>query len=129
MDTTGRTKRWFWTGLILICVLYSLYYVLFLYRIALVMPIHGRHVVKFLFILMVYGAGFVCLRKWGMPWMLRVWHMVYLLIAVFLLLLGGYDWIIARTPASVRSIADSLQGFLISPILYVAMRIVAPAQA
>jgi len=96
---------------------------------ALTMPIHGRHVVKFFFILMVYGAGFACLRKWGMPWMLRVWHIVYLLIVFFLLMLGGYDWVIARTPASVRSIADSLPGFLVSPILYVAMRIVAPAQA
>jgi len=96
---------------------------------ALDMPIRGRHVVKFLFILLVYGAGVFCLRKWGMPWMLRVWHLCYLLIALFLLLLGGYDWTIARTPASVRSIADSLQVFLISPILYVAMRIVAPAQA
>ena len=69
MDTTGITKRWFWTGLILICVLYCLYYVLFLYRMALAMPIHGRHVIKLLFILMVYSAGFAFLPKWGMPWM------------------------------------------------------------
>jgi len=129
MDRTDRRKQWFWTGLILISILYCLYYVLFLYHMALDMPIRGRHVVKFLFILLVYGAGVFCLRKWGMPWMLRVWHFCYLLIVFFLLLLGGYDWTIARTPASVRSIADSLQVFLVSPILYVAMRIVAPAQA
>jgi len=129
MKSTDRRKQWFWTGLILISILYCLYYVLFLYRMALDMPIRGRHVVKFLFILLVYGAGVFCLRKWGMPWMLRVWHLCYLLIALFLLLLGGYDWTIARTPASVRSVADSLQVFLISPILYVAMRIVASAQA
>jgi hypothetical protein len=129
MDTTGRRKQWFWTGLILISVLYCLYYVLFLYRMALDMSIRERHVVKFLFILMVYGAGFTCLHKWGMPWMLRVWHMCYMLIVLLLLLLGGYDWMIARTPESIRSIADSLQGFLISPILYVAMRIVAPPPA
>jgi hypothetical protein len=120
----GRTK-WFWTGLILISILFSLYYVLFLYRIALDMPLRGRHVVKFFFILLVYGAGFSCLRKWGMPWMLRIWHFCYLLIVLFLLLLGSYDWAIARTPISIRDIADSLQGFLISPILYVALRIVA----
>lgn len=93
------------------------------------MPIRERHVVKFLFILMVYGAGFISLRKWGMPWMLRVWHLCYMLIVLLLLLLGGYDWIIARAPESIRSIADSLQGFLVSPILYVAMRIVAPTPA
>ncbi|HVV04841.1 MAG TPA: hypothetical protein VHC96_11500 [Puia sp.] len=129
MDTAGRRKQWFWTGLILISVLYCLYYVLFLYRMALDMPIRERHVVKFLFILMVYGAGFISLRKWGMPWMLRVWHLCYMLIVLLLLLLGGYDWIIARAPESIRSIADSLQGFLVSPILYVAMRIVAPTPA
>ncbi|HVU58048.1 MAG TPA: hypothetical protein VHD83_23465 [Puia sp.] len=129
MDNARRRKQWFWTGLILISVLYCLYYVLFLYRMALDMPIRGRHVVKFLFILLVYGVGVSCLRKWGAPWMLRVWHYCYLLIVLLLLLLGGYDWTIARTPASVRSIADSLQAFLISPILYVAMRILAPAQA
>lgn len=129
MDKIVRRKQWFWTGLILISILYCLYYVLFLYRMALDMPIRGRHVVKFLFILLVYGAGVFCLRRWGMPWMLRVWHICYLFIVLFLLLLGGYDWTIARTPASLRSIADSLQGFLISPILYVAMRIVTPAQA
>ena len=126
LHRTDRRKQWFWTGLILISILYCLYYVLFLYRMALDMPIRGRHVVKFLFILLVYGAGVFCLRKWGMPWMLRVWHLCYLLIALFLLLLGGYDWTIARTPESIRSIADSLQAFLISPILYVALRILDP---
>ena len=70
MDRTDRKKQWFWMGLILISVLYTLYYVLFLYRISLDMPIRGRHVVKFLFIVLVYGAGVSCLRKWGMPWMM-----------------------------------------------------------
>ena len=129
MDKADRRKQWFWIGLILISVLYCTYYVLFLYRVALNMPIRGRHVVKFLFILLVYGIGAFSLHRWGMPWMLRVWHICYLLIVLLLLLVGGYDWTIARTPESIRSIADSLQGFLISPILYVAMRIVAPAAA
>jgi hypothetical protein len=129
MDNARRRKQWFWTGLILISVLYCLYSVLFLYRIANDMPIRGRHVVKFLFILLVYGVGVSCLRKWGTPWMLRVWHFCYLFIVLLLLLLGGYDWTIARTPASIRSVADSLQVFLISPILYVGMRIVATVPA
>jgi hypothetical protein len=129
MDRTDRKKQWFWTGLILICVLYCLYNVFFLYGLELDMTIHGRHVVKFLIILLVYGTGFSCLRRWGRPWMLRAWHLCYLIIVFLLLLLGGYDWTIARTPASVRSVADSLHAFLISPILYVAMRIMASAQA
>jgi hypothetical protein len=111
-------------GFILISILYCLYYVLFLYRIALELPIRGRHVFKFLFILLIYGVGIASLRRWGMPWMMRVWHLCYLLILFLLLSLGGYDWAIARTPAAVRSVADSLQAFLVSPILYVAIRII-----
>lgn len=117
-------KQWFWMGLILISILYCLYYVLFLYRMAVEMPIRGRHVIKFIFILLVYGAGITSLRRWGTPWMIRVWHLCYLFIVVALILLGGYEWAFTRAPASLRSVADSLQGLLISPILYVGMRII-----
>lgn len=128
MDRTDRKKQWFWTGLVLICIVYGFFNVLYLYKLELYLSIRGRHVVKFLSILLVYGVGVYCLRRWGAPWMLRVWHGCYLTIVLLLLLLGGYDWTIARTPAAVRALADSLHAFLISPVLYVAMRIVASAQ-
>jgi hypothetical protein len=54
---------------------------------------------------------------------MRIWHGCYLLILILLLGLGAYDWTIARTPLSVREIADSLQEFLVSPVLYVALGI------
>jgi hypothetical protein len=47
-----------------------------------------------------------------------------LLVLVGLLLLGFYDWGIARAPLSIRIVADDLQEFLVSPILYVAMGII-----
>ncbi|HEY8967671.1 MAG TPA: hypothetical protein VIM64_01225 [Puia sp.] len=124
MNRIDKTKYWFWVGLVLICALYCLYYVLFLYRMAVEMPIRRRHVIKFIFILLVYGAGFISLRRWGMPWMIRVWHLCYLFIVIALLLLGGYEWVNSRAPAALRSVADSLQVLLISPILYVGMRII-----
>jgi len=124
MDRIDRTKYWFWVGLILISIFYCLYYVLFLYRMAVEMPIRRRHVIKFIFILLVYGAGLTSLRRWGMPWMIRVWHLCYLFIVVALLLLGGYEWANSRAPIALRSVADSLQVLLVSPILYVGMRII-----
>jgi hypothetical protein len=41
------------------------------------------------------------------------------------LLLGIYDWGFARTSAQMRLIADDLQEFLVSPILYCTMGIIA----
>lgn len=123
-DRIDRAKYWFWVGLILISILYCLYYVLFLYRMAVEMPIRRRHVIKFIFILLVYGAGFTSLRKWGAPWMIRVWNLSYLFIVVALLLLGGYEWANSRAPLALRGVADSLQVLLISPIMYVGMRII-----
>lgn len=113
----------FWVGLLIIAVLYGLYYIFFLYGISLDMPLRARHLLKFVFILLVYGVGFLCLRGFAEPWMLRTWHAAYLLILLVLLGLGGYDWLIARTPLALREIAGSLQDFLVSPLLYVGMRI------
>jgi hypothetical protein len=121
----GRRKGvFFWGGLIAILLLFCLYYVFFLYGVSMEMPIRGRHVIKFLFIVLVYASGAICLRKFAPSWMIRVWHGVYLLILLLLILLGVYDWTIARAPVPVREIADTLQEFLVSPILYVAMRII-----
>lgn len=121
----GRRKGiFFWIGLIVILLLFCTYYIFFLYGISMEMPIRGRHVIKFLFIVLVYITGAVCLRKFVPAWMNNLWHGVYLLILLLLILLGVYDWTIARTPVSVREIADTLQEFLVSPILYVAMRII-----
>ena len=123
MENMRRKKLFFWIGLVLIVVFYSLYFLFFLYRIAQDMPIRGRHIVKLLFIVLTYMTGVVCLKKYAEPWMMRIWHGFYLLILCLLLCLGAYDWTIARTPLSVREIADSLQEFLVSPVLYVALGI------
>jgi hypothetical protein len=121
--SSRRKKLFFWGSLVVLIVLYSLYYVFFLYGISLNMPLRGRHILKFLFIVAVYGAGAVGLHGFGMPWMKRVWHVTYLTILVLLVGLGAFDWLVARTPLEVRAVADSLQEFLVSPLLYVVMRI------
>jgi hypothetical protein len=120
--SSQRKKLFFWSGLIVLAILFSLYYVFFLYGISLNMPLRERHLLKFVFVAAVYAAGAVSLRGFGLPWMQRVWHVVYLAILVLLVGLGAFDWLVARTPLEIRVVADSLQEFLVSPILYVVIR-------
>ena len=107
----------------IIIVLYALYYVFFLYGRALTMPLHERHMVKFLFAFSVYVTGAICLRGSAAPWMRQLWHVVYLCVLLLLVGLGVYDWLVARTWLELREVADNLQEFLVSPLLYVAMGI------
>jgi hypothetical protein len=121
MDKQVKARVFFWSGFVLISLLYATYYVFFLYDIAQRMPLRGRHIIKFLFVALVYFTGVVCLRKPAAGWVRRTWHIIYLLTLALLLLLGLYDWAIARTPLGVREIADDLLEFLVSPILFVVM--------
>jgi hypothetical protein len=88
------------------------------------MPLKARHLVKFLSVLIAYGIGAYTLKRFTAGWMMQIWHTVYLSILALLVLLGLYDWSIARVPVEIRGIADNLQEFLISPVLYVAIGII-----
>jgi len=52
---------------------------------------------------------------------MKVWNVVYLGVLLLLVLLGIFDWGIARVPLDIRVVADDLQELLISPLLYVGM--------
>ena len=121
MKAHRRQTFYFWSGLVLIALLYSAYYIFFLYDASLTMPLRARHVVKFFFILGVYGVGLLGLARYAAGWVVRSWHFCYLFGLFLLILLGGYDWMVARAPLSIREVADDVQEFLVSPILYVAL--------
>jgi hypothetical protein len=123
MQDRRRNRLIFWIGLAAISLLYGLYYVFFLYGIAQGMPLRGRHVIKFLFVAVVYVVGALCLKGFAAAWMLKVWRITYLVILFLLVVFGLFDWLVARTALELREIADNLLEFLVSPILYVAMRI------
>lgn len=113
-----RRRTFFWLGLIAITLLYVLYYFYFLNGLAFSIGLRARHVVKFLFILVAYGIGSFALPDNTAGWMMRIWHGAYGIGLLLLLLMGIYDWGIARTPLQLRFIADDLQELLVSPILY-----------
>ena len=117
----GKKSLFFWSGLGAMLVLYFLYYFYFINDIAHEVPLRGRHLIKLLFILTCYGIGVFALGKFAGGWVVRLWHMVYLVCLFLMLGLGIYDWAVARTPLPVRMVADNLQEFLVSPLLYVAM--------
>jgi len=113
----------FWIGLLAITLLYCLYYFYFIYGLSREISQRAVHVVKFLFILLAYGAGTMGLRQRAAGWMMQIWHLLYAVALLLLVSLGIYDWGVARAPLALRGIADDLQEFLISPLLYVGIAI------
>jgi hypothetical protein len=116
-----RRKGRFAIGLAVILFLYCVYNIEFLYNAFSEMPLRARHIVKFFFVLLVYGAGFFALRRDVFGWMMRCWHLLYFVTVFLLLLMGFFDWFAFRLPVSVRSIGDDLQELLVSPLPYICM--------
>jgi len=85
----------------------------------------ASHFMKLVFFLLAYGMGYLGLRKRAEGWMMQVWHIVYIVAVLLLVGLGVYDWEVARTPLVFRVIADNLLEFLISPLLYVGIGLLA----
>jgi hypothetical protein len=110
-------------GLLAIVVLYCVYYLFFVYGLFIGMALRPRHFIKLVFVVMVYGAGFLALRRSGVVWTTKVWHLLYGLTICILLGMVMYDWGVSRLSASSRSIADDLQDFLVSPLPYICIEL------
>lgn len=107
----------------MITLLYGVYYLCFLYDAFLTMPLHGRHIVKFVFIILVFFIGSYCIKRSAASWMLRTWRIIYLVGVGALLFLGGYDWLVMRVPLAIRGVADDVQELLVSPLVYIGLNI------
>jgi len=118
-------KLFFFSGLFIIIVLYTLYNVFLedatYYRS---IPRKIRHVLRFATILSVYGIGIFVLYRFAVNWMSQVWNLIYLVAITFLLIIGLYDWNYGLASHSTRDFADSLTELLISPVLFVVMGII-----
>ncbi len=110
-------------GLLAIVVLYCVYYLFFVYGAFIGMALRPRHFIKLVFVVLVYGAGFLALRRSAVVWTTKVWHLLYGLTIFILVGMVLYDWGVSRLSASSRSIADDLQDFLVSPLPYICIEL------
>lgn len=119
----------FITGLVVIVVVFSVYNLYLLDESWFFegLPRSERHVIKFASVLIVYAMGLLAYAGRPPGWLVQVWHMLYGVLLLVLVLLGGYDtWVREFSPA-VRNLGVSLHVFLISPIPYVFVAIIGRA--
>ncbi len=119
----SNQQRYF-IGLSIIVLIYCLFYIFFADRAdTILIPRKWRHVIKFSTTLIVYLVGTSHLREQQNFWMLYLWHIVHISLLGTITCIGLYDWIFGMVSYQVKEIAASMQEFLISPMLYIAMGI------
>lgn len=122
MKLYNSDKIRFISGLILIIVFYSTYYIGF--EENEIMSTFNRYVqysIKFLFTIIIYLIGSLHLGKLKDEWMYYLWHVIHISGLCIITSIGLYDWLISDISLAVLLFAGSVQEFLISPVLYVGM--------
>jgi hypothetical protein len=111
----------FWTGLVVILIIYSAFYLLMAdNREAFDIPIMGRHFIKIAIVFMIYFTGTFFLGKLPQKWLGQVWHIVHISLISLLMILWLWHFLISPLPHNLRVLGYSLHEFLISPLLYLA---------
>ena len=121
MNLYKSDKVRFISGLILILIIYTCYYVYLFENSDLVLPTKIKHVIKFGTTIVVYFVGTYHLGKLSDSWMSFIWHVVHISGLTTITALGLFDWFIGGMSLNLRAFAGSIQEILISPMLYVAM--------
>lgn len=112
----------FFSGLLLIIIIYSLYYIYFAdSRDALKLPRKIRHAITLATTVAIYFIGTFHLGKLKDNWMSFIWHIVHISGLCILTSLGLIDWLVTDIPIKLKLFCYSIQEILISPVLYVAM--------
>ena len=111
-------KRGFWTGLIIILIIYTLVY-LFFYEAPYLnnIPRMLSHLIRFIILISVYLIGSYHLRLNNIKWMYIIWHFIHITGIGFISLFGLYHFLISPIPLFVRNFLQSINEFLISPVL------------
>jgi hypothetical protein len=113
-------------GLFCIIAIYTLYYVYVADNVNYdvnKIPRKLRHVIKFVTTIAVYIVGSFHLGQIREKWLAILWHIVHISLLFTITSFGLYDWFIYPLTQSFKDLAQSMQEFLISPVLYVAMGI------
>lgn len=114
----------FLSGLIIIIIIYSWYYLCFLHFIensqTVSIPRKIRHIMILLITITVYFVGTFHLGKIKDTWMSTIWHIIHISGLFIITSIGLFDWLFGGTIMLTR-LARTIQELLISPVLYVAM--------
>jgi len=116
-------RRLFLTGLLIITVIFSLYH-LYLLNYFEAMGRKERHVIRFAAILVVYTTGLLILKNRYPAWLVRIWHLLYAVMGIILLAIGGYYWCFGEMTPQFHDIAISLTEFSLSPAPFMIMAII-----
>ena len=119
-----KERSRFIMGLIIIVIIYSAFYIYFAdSENALLIPRKIRHIIKFGTTILVYAVGSFHLGQLHQKWMGMLWHIIHISLLVTITSIGLYDWTFGMVSQSTKDLAQSMQEFLISPVLYVGMGI------
>lgn len=122
MNLYQSDKTRFISGLIVIIIIYSCYYIYFAENNALAfLPRKTRHIIKFLTTISVYFVGTFHLGRLKDSWMSVLWHLIHISGLCIIALIGLYDWFIMEVSLNAKQLVSGIQEILISPVLYVAM--------
>jgi hypothetical protein len=124
MSLYKTERRRFVMGLVLIVLIYSAYYIYFADTPnAVLIPRKIRHLIKFGTTILVYGVGSFHLGTLQQKWMGMLWHCIHISLLVTITSIGLYYWTFGMVSQPTKDLAQSMQEFLISPVLYVGMGI------
>ena len=114
----------FISGLIIIILIYSWFYIFFIENSNLVISKLGKYFVSFATTIAVYFVGTFHLGKLKDKWMSLLWHVIHVSGLCIATSLGLVDWLITDIGMNLVSFARSIQEMLISPLLYLAMGLI-----
>lgn len=117
-------KRGFWTGLILLLIIYTIVY-LFYYELPFYneIPRRLRQFIKLVILISVYLIGSYHLKLNNIKWMQIIWHIIHISGISIIIFFGIYDLLIHPTPNFIIPLLLSINELLISPVLFVGMGI------
>lgn len=119
-------KKNFGWGLVQLIAVYTALYLLFFESPDILeIPRKLRHLMLMGSLLGVYALGTNHLQFSKHAWMGALWHLVHVTGISILLLAGLFDWLIQPLNYPMRVMMRQLHEFLISPVLYVGMGLLA----
>jgi len=116
-----KQKRDFITGLIVLVLIYSAYYLLVADNDRIIQKTPAlSHALRFAVVLAIYLSGTYFLARLPKKWLKQLWHLVHIVLISLLVVLWCWHFVVSPLPHNLRNFGYSIHEFLISPLLYLA---------